>query len=207
MKSIFSLKKIQLDIKPRLSAHIVNEDGLVYIMSLSNVLKTNHFNNYTSNRTLTSERGTFWSNTTYALATKVWNLNRADIPERSSAIRIIFNKLWQPWNQKRFSPHPDMVSGECINCNQPDSYEHLLCKCTHPQIQQMMAEGKQAWTKLFAYAEDELTKTIYQILNNMLQQEECANIYLSIWNKEQVKFLLMNLHFTTLYSTRYKKEI
>jgi hypothetical protein len=73
----------------------------------------------------------------------------------------------------------------------------------------MMAEGKQAWTKLFAYAEDELTKTIYQIQNNMLKQEECVNIYLSIWSKEQVDFFTneLNLHNITLDSMQKRHII
>ena len=50
----------------------------------------------------------------------------------------------------------------------------------------MIAEGKQARNKLFAYTEDEVTKRIYQILENMLQQNESTNINLSIWSNKQV---------------------
>ncbi len=84
---------IQQDIKPRLSAHIVDEDGLVHLTSLTESLKRNHLDKYTSDRSIISEKGNFWTNTTYELAIKVWNLKKGDIAERSSAIQNIFNKL------------------------------------------------------------------------------------------------------------------
>jgi len=67
---------IQQDIKPRLSAHIVNEDGLVHLESLSSCLPETHFKKYLSSRKLISERGDFWASTTYELATKVWKLKK-----------------------------------------------------------------------------------------------------------------------------------
>jgi hypothetical protein len=177
---------IQQDIRTRLKAHLVNEEGLVHLTALSETFKQNHFQKYSVARTLVSERGDFWSTTTYALATKVWNLKNGDLTERSSSTRIIFNKLWQPWNQKRFASDPLSVTDECVNCGLKDSYEHLLCQCPHPQIQQLVIEGKHARDKLYAYAEDETTKAVYQILETMLTQQGCANIYISLWSTDQV---------------------
>ncbi len=46
---------IQQDIKPRLSAHIVDGDGLVHLTSLTESLKRNHLDKYTLNRSIISE--------------------------------------------------------------------------------------------------------------------------------------------------------
>ncbi len=57
----------------------------------------------------------------------------------------------------------------------------------------MIAEGKQARDRLYAYADNPSQKKVYLILENMLLQPDCTNIYLSTWNTIQVESFMNEL--------------
>ena len=52
-------------------------------------------------------------------ASAVWKLPSLSVPARARAVRIMFNKLWMPWNIARYEVEGEIGSdGRCPICNE-----------------------------------------------------------------------------------------
>jgi len=197
---------ITLDIIPQLQLYLIEKDS-IFLTSLNSKMQERDFAKYTQNRSLTSSLKQHWTTTTYPLATQAWNLDIGTLSQNSSSIRIIFNKLWQPWNSTRYKnkigdiTETDQQNNlleqtglECPYCQQLDSLEHLICNCPHQELKNLRFEGIQERRRLKEEADQHpLTLKVYSIIENMLSQSNPLYIYISLWSDIQYQFFINEL--------------
>jgi hypothetical protein len=70
------------------------------LTSLHNTFKDQNFKQYVSNRLVKSSHGALYGDASYNFASEVFELgkDKSDLPQRASCVRLIFDKVWQPWN-------------------------------------------------------------------------------------------------------------
>jgi len=179
---------LETDVKPHLSLHLVKA-GKILITSIKKEFDSQMTSEYREHRSEESSMGKdYWIQSTYHLANKAWNLDIAgNLNQRSSANRIIFNKLWLPWNEYRFAPTDTILTGTCNICESaPDSMKHLLCECTHVSIDSLRMSNRLARLQLIAdSADNDIAVIVYDHLETMLNSTAPEHIYMSMWLPEQ----------------------
>ena len=169
--------------------------SLIQPISLADTFQQNLFQQYIKTRLKKTSRGTFWREASYNLATTVWNMNLETLPQRASTTRILFDKLWEPWNTHHYADMPGTPT--CLNCDGIDSLAHLLAECPHTA--EVRDEMHRALDKLAHEATSDLTRNTIRILQTMTTRPDGANITIGLWQPEHRADFLQRLapHCTT----------
>jgi len=204
---------IEIDIKQQLQLHLVEGDH-IFLTALKDKMQSTTFKAYVQQRIKHSTLNDHWTTTTYELANQAWNLDIGNLSQRSSSIRIIFDKLWQPWNIKKYKKEKDLTHANeesqesiaedcnfiCHNCNkQLDSLEHLICYCDNVLIVGLRNEGKDDRRILRTQANNcPLTTIVYDIIESMLtSQQNPVFLYISLWSTLQYQYFLHEIQVQT----------
>ena len=115
--------------------YVSNEHGM-HLTTMRKAFNAQTANAYTTYRDQHHKVGNWstwdWLDIDWMFTSKVYHFDECTHLERSSQVRIIFNKLWQQWNIFRFdnNKHPE-ITDKCRLCGQVDSMLHLIieCKC------------------------------------------------------------------------------
>jgi hypothetical protein len=66
------------------------------LSSLHNTFSKQNFTQYISDRLTKTAHGNFYRDASYSFCTEIVDLTKADITQRASAVRLVFDKFWQP---------------------------------------------------------------------------------------------------------------
>ena len=84
----------------------VTDGSTPALLSLHNIFEAQNFNQYISERLEKTQYGDFYKDAAYHFTTQVFQLDKADLCQRASCQRLIFDKVWQPWNITRYNGQP-----------------------------------------------------------------------------------------------------
>ena len=66
------------------------------LKSLHNTFGEQNFKQYVSNRLVKTSHGNLYRDASYHLCTEIFNLEKQELPQKASCVRLLFNKVWQP---------------------------------------------------------------------------------------------------------------
>jgi hypothetical protein len=116
------------------------------------------------------------------------NKRRANTGSAARAIRIIYDKYYQPWNVAKYNKSNNAI---CPECGLQDSLTHLLSHCTHPMYTLTRINTH---THLKRYvntlAPDNLEYYVANCLLTFVTDGNNANTWTGLWTEEQRRTLL-----------------
>ena len=115
--------------------YVADASRLMTLDTITNAMSKFELRQYLQNRDAKrAKRGAppkWTTGLSYNIAATQFEMNkkRANIGSAARAIRIIFDKYYQPWNVAKYANRDDAI---CPECGEKDSLQHLLATCTHP---------------------------------------------------------------------------
>ena len=115
--------------------HVIEKSRLLSLTTITEAVATEEHNLYLKNRDANrAARGIepkWTTGLSFRLAAIQFETNkrRANTGSAARAIRIIFDKYYQPWNIAKYKKTDNAI---CPECGLQDSLTHLLSHCTHP---------------------------------------------------------------------------
>ena len=183
----------------------ISRDGLIQPLSLANTFQQNLFQQYIKTRLQKTSRGAFWREASYHLAATAWNMATESLPQRASSTRILFDKLWEPWNTHHYADLPGNPT--CLNCEGIDSLSHLLSECPHTA--QAREELLSNFNKLIQDTTSDLGCTATRIIRAMALSPEGAHMMIGLWQPHHTaEFLqLLATHQPDPLTQQQAKEV
>jgi len=99
------------------------------------------------------------------------------LTQRASTTRILFDKLWEPWNTHHYADLPGTPT--CLSCDGTDSLQHLLIEC--PQGRSIREELDIGVQKLIQEVESDIAKETIRTIYTMATCPEGSPIMLGLW--------------------------
>jgi hypothetical protein len=115
--------------------HVIEKSRLLSLTTITEAVATEEHNLYLQNRDANrAARGIepkWTTGLSFRLAATQFETNkrRANTGSAARAIRIIFDKYYQPWNIAKYKKTDNAI---CPECGLQDSLIHLLAHCAHP---------------------------------------------------------------------------
>ena len=160
------------------------------MISLQHTFAAQNFTQYIKTRLKKTAYGTFYRDASYSFAAQVFEMDTADLPKRASAQRLMFDKVWQPWNTSRYKGEPPAV---CACCGAIDSLDHLLSECPDAFTTKLRKETIEAAREVVSH-EDDLFHAVFDAVLEILAQPHGANLYRGLWQPAQIETLRQLLH-------------
>ena len=153
-----------------------------------------------------------WFDMSLEFANLVWNFEKLTADERHSINRIVYNKLWQPYNiyryeQEKNKPNPN-VSNKCPACGLIDPMEHLLKGCDTEQTREIWQDGTGAFERMLAEMENTtVNKQIVKIVLELLNQVDSHHIWLATWQPRQKEYFKKRFDMLMPLDALKEKEV
>jgi hypothetical protein len=153
------------------------------LSSLHNTFSKQNFAQYISDRLTKTAHGHLYRDASYSFCTEVFDLTKADITQRASAVRLIFDKVWQPWNIRKYKRQAAPL---CPHCEVEDSLGHMLRDCTHPNIHNLRKSAVESARKVVSEG-DELIHAVFDAMLEVIQEDLGESIWRGLWLPQHVE--------------------
>ena len=162
------------------------------LTSLHNTFKDQNFKQYVSNRLVKSSHGALYRDASYNFASEVFELgkDKSDLPQRASCVRLIFDKVWQPWNIQKYKK---AAPPTCPHCEAEDSLGHLLRDCPIPTIKNIRKAAMES-IRTIGSEGDELTHVIFDAVLEIIHEPDGASIWRALWLPKHIESLRTKLN-------------
>jgi hypothetical protein len=160
------------------------------LLSLHNIFSQATFKKYINDRLTKTTHGNLYRDASYNFCTEVFDLDTGDILYRASCARLIFDKLWQPWNTQKYKK---LAPPLCPHCNVEDSLGHLLRDCTLPSIATLRRAAIDAARKVVSEGDD-LTHAVLDSTLEVMAEEQGATLWRGLWLPAQIEAFRRKLH-------------
>ena len=174
--------------------YVADASRLMTLDTITNAMSKFELRQYLQNRDAKrAKRGAppkWTTGLSYNIAATQFEMNkkRANIGSAARAIRIIFDKYYQPWNVAKYANRDDAI---CPECGEKDSLQHLLATCTHPMYTHTRAHTHAALsTYIKTLAPDTLEYYVGNCLHTFVQDVDDCNTWTELWMEEQRRQLL-----------------
>jgi hypothetical protein len=169
-------------------------DGRVpALLSLHNTFSNNNFKQYVSDRLAQTTHGNLYRDASYHLCTQIYDLDlgdKADITQKASCVRLIFDKVWQPWNTRKYKK---LSPPRCAHCEVEDSLGHLLRDCTDPAINRLRRSAMDA-ARLVVAQGDDIMHVVFDAILEIIAEPEGASIWRGLWLPQHIESFRVKLH-------------
>jgi hypothetical protein len=167
----------------------VTDGSTPTLTSLHNIFSAQNFKQYVDERTAQSSHGNLFRDAAYNFCSEVFDLEKGDLPHRASCDRLIFDKVWQPWNTNKYKRLPPPI---CPCCMKEDSLSHLLGECTEPTTNYLRKAGIDAVRTVIAEGDD-LAHAVLDAVLDILQEPDGATLHRALWLPHQIESLRAKL--------------
>ncbi len=174
--------------------HIIEKTRLLSLTTITEAVAKEEHRVYLKNRDANrAERGLAPKWTTglsFRLAAAQFETNkrRANIGSAARAIRIIYDKYYQPWNIAKYKKTDNAI---CPECGLQDSLTHLLSYCTHPMYTLTRINTHTCLKRYVnTLTPDNLEYYVANCLLTFVTDTENANTWTGLWTEEQRRSLL-----------------
>jgi hypothetical protein len=153
------------------------------LSSLHNTFNKQNFKQYVSDRLTKTVHGNLYRDASYSFCTEVFDLNKADITQKASAVRLIFDKVWQPWNIRRYKRQAPPL---CPHCEVEDSLRHLLRDCSVPSISNLRESAIDTARKVVSEGDD-IIHVVFDSILSVISENLGDTIWRGLWLPQQVE--------------------
>jgi hypothetical protein len=153
------------------------------LSSLHNIFSKQNFTQYISDRLTKTAHGNLYRDASYSFCTEVFDLTKADITQRASAVRLVFDKVWQPWN---ISKYKRQAAPLCTHCEVEDSLGHLLRDCMHPNIHSLRTAAMVTARKVVSEGDD-LIHAVFDAMLEVIGEDLGESIWRGLWLPQHVE--------------------
>ena len=160
------------------------------LLSLHNTFSARNFKQYINDRLVKTSHGDLYRDASYHLCTQVFDLDRKDLAQKASCVRLIFDKVWQPWNIQKYKK---LAPPRCPHCEVEDSLGHLLRDCTEPAILNLRKAALDS-VRLIASEGNETNHAVLDAMLEVISEPDGATIWRSLWLPAQIESFRTRLH-------------
>ena len=123
-------------------------------------------------------------------APKFSTSTKKDLSQKASCVRLIFDKVWQPWNTQKYKK---LAPSLCPHCEVEDSLGHLLRDCTEPAILNLRKAALDS-VRLIASEGNETNHAVFDAMLEVINEPDGATIWRSLWLPAQIESFRIKLH-------------
>ena len=161
------------------------------LLSLHNTFSAQNFKQYISDRLVKSTHGNLYRDAAYNFCTEVFELDKVDnITHKASCVRLIFDKVWQPWNTQKYK---FLAPPTCPHCDVEDSMGHLLAHCTQPAISNLRRAALTSARQVVSQGDD-IIHAVFDSMIEVMAEQHGESIWRGLWLPQHIESLRTKLY-------------